>query len=158
MVLPPEGGPKERRVGVEHLQPGRPVPGQGVLPADDVQRRPPLRPGLSENQRAVGEVERGQPDLAGRFGPRRLPVHPAALFLGFANDDTQQYLWLQREECSQDEVRPYAGNVWVERDDQMTGGHGGITRVVLTCDTFSVRLTPERAEQMGGYDEYRVRL
>ena len=71
---------------------------------------------------------------------------------------TEQYLWLQRDECSESEVLPHIGNVWVERDDQQWGGSGGITEVELRRDCLSLRLTSEKAEYMGGYDEFRVRL
>ena len=82
----------------------------------------------------------------------------AERFLGFANDNTKQYLWLQREECSESETAPFVGNVWIERDDQQWGGPGGITAVQLTRDYLSIRLTPEMARHMGGYDEFRVLL
>jgi hypothetical protein len=82
----------------------------------------------------------------------------AERFLGFANDGTKQYLWLQREECSESETIPFVGNVWIEREDQQWGGSGGITGVELSRDCLSIRLTPEMARHMGGYDEFRVRL
>jgi hypothetical protein len=82
----------------------------------------------------------------------------AARFLGFANDDTEQYLWVQRDECSEVETLPHAGNVWIERDDQQWGGPGGIVNVELRRDALSIRLTPEKAAFMGGFGEFRVRL
>jgi hypothetical protein len=82
----------------------------------------------------------------------------AARFLGFANNDTEQYLWFQREEGSEAETAPHAGNVWIERDKQQWGGHGGIVGVELSRDALSVRLTPEKAASTGGFGEVRVRL
>jgi hypothetical protein len=79
-----------------------------------------------------------------------------SLFLGFANNDTEQYFWMQRGECTEDEVLPYAENVWIERDDQQWGGSGGITRVNLSRDKLSVELTKKMASHMGGYDLIRV--
>ena len=38
----------------------------------------------------------------------------AERFLRFANNDTEQYLWVQREEGSEAETAPHAGNVWLE--------------------------------------------
>jgi hypothetical protein len=45
-------------------------------------------------------------------------IDHAARFVGFANNVTGQYLSLQREERSDAETLPDAGNVWIERDDQ----------------------------------------
>jgi hypothetical protein len=82
----------------------------------------------------------------------------AARFLGFANDATRQYLWVQRDECSEAETASHAGNVWIERDDQQWGGYGGIAGVELSRDALFIRLTPDKAEQMGGFDLFRVHL
>jgi hypothetical protein len=82
----------------------------------------------------------------------------AGRFLAFANNATEQYLWVQRDECSEAETIPYAGNVWIERDDQQWGGHGGIVAVELSRDVLSIRLALDKAEQMGSFDEFRLRL
>jgi hypothetical protein len=82
----------------------------------------------------------------------------AARFLGFVNYDTKQYLWVQRDECSEDETIPEAGNVWIELDDEQWSDYGGIARVELSRDALSIRLTPESAAYMSGVDEFRVRL
>ncbi|MBL9084688.1 MAG: hypothetical protein JNK76_22985 [Planctomycetales bacterium] len=80
-----------------------------------------------------------------------------ARFLGFANNESEKYLWFQRdEEFEGDPLLPNAGNVWVERDDQAWDGHGGIAGVVLTRTTLTVVFTPEATEYMGGYEEIRI--
>ena len=48
-----------------------------TLTAHQVHRSAFLRSRLSQKQSAVGEIERGQPDLARRLGAARLPVQPA---------------------------------------------------------------------------------
>jgi hypothetical protein len=83
-------------------------------------------------------------------------IDPAALFLGFANNDTGQYFWMQRGEESPDEAAPDVGDVYIERDDQGWGAYGGITRVALRRDSLTVELTADVAEQVGGYDAIRV--
>ena len=79
-------------------------------------------------------------------------------FLGFANNATKQYLSLQRWDCTKNEILPGAANVWIERDDQAWGGHGGIESVILERECLIVHLASELAAHMGGYEEYRVRL
>ena len=83
-------------------------------------------------------------------------VDSSVPFLGFANNPTNQYFWMQRDEKSPDRAVPDVGDVWVERDDQAWGGRGGICRVVLDRLSLTVELTPAQAEHMGGYDAIRV--
>ncbi len=81
---------------------------------------------------------------------------PVSLFLGFVNEDTKQYFWMQREEESLDRAMPDVSDVWIERDDQQWGGTGGIVHVLLYRDSLSIELTSEMAKHMGGYDSIRV--
>jgi hypothetical protein len=83
---------------------------------------------------------------------------PVALRLAFADVRTEQYLWVQREECSEDQVLPDARNIWIERDDQRWGGSGGITAVVLERDALTFSLTPAMAARMGGFGVLRVNV
>ena len=59
------------RVGREDLDAAGIVPGQRRLAAHGVDGRPLLRAHLGQHQRAVGEVERGQSDLADQRRARR---------------------------------------------------------------------------------------
>jgi len=47
------------------------------LAADEVERRPPLRSRLGQDERPRREVEGGEADLAPQLRARRLPVEPA---------------------------------------------------------------------------------
>jgi hypothetical protein len=63
---------------------------------------------------------------------------------------------MQRGDVSPEQGVPEGGDIWIERDDQAWGGHGGIARVILGRKSFTIHLTPAKAEYMGGYDVIRV--
>src|SRR5258708_7462499 len=63
--------------GIEHLEAARLMASQFRFASDDMQGGASLRAGLGESQRAIGKVERGEPELARQLRSRRLPVQPA---------------------------------------------------------------------------------
>ena len=93
-----------------------------------------------------------------RFAAPYFEIDRVVRFLGFANNETGQYLWFQRADGTEDEVVPYADNVWIERDDQGWGGHGGINEIILRRKKLMVLFTPQRAGEMGGFDIIEVKL
>jgi len=78
--------------------------------------------------------------------------------LSFADrpENHQHYLIIQRDEESRDAVMPDMENVYVERDDQLFGGYGGIESVLLSRTRLMLRLTPRMARQMGHHDTVSV--
>ena len=74
MGLAGDRGPEGGRVGVPELEAAGIVGRQRGLAADQVDGGTALGSRLGERDRAGGEVEGGQPDLAGQLRPDFLPV------------------------------------------------------------------------------------
>lgn len=79
-------------------------------------------------------------------------------FLGFADEVTGRHFWVQRDEESEREMLPHAGDVWLEWEDQCCGGYGGIEEMNLSRERLVVRLTAERAKRMDGVEQLCVHL
>ncbi len=77
VVLAEQRGAETPRDRLEHLDPAGVVLAQRGLALDEMDGRPPPGPGLGHDEGAGREVERGEPDLAGRLRPRALPVQAA---------------------------------------------------------------------------------
>ena len=63
---------------------------------------------------------------------------------------------MQREEGSTQEARPNLENIYIERDDQCWGGHGGINEVSLGRGSFIMYVNSEMTNQVGGYDTIKI--
>ncbi|MBI3409882.1 MAG: hypothetical protein HY040_16205 [Planctomycetes bacterium] len=81
--------------------------------------------------------------------------------LSFAESGTEQfghYLVVDRAENPASEAAPDMEDVYIERDDQMWGGYGGIERLILTRDALTLYLGPRMTRIMGSFSEIRVRF
>lgn len=74
-----------------------------------------------------------------RFTATQVEIIPATGFIGFADDDTRHYLWLQPEETADGFSKEKEG-IWIERDDQRYGGAGGKWSIKLTSTSFALRV------------------
>jgi len=72
------------------------------------------------------------------------------------DDAVELYFIMDRSGESPEEPLPDMANVYIERDDQMWGGFGGIERVVLERDSLTLQLSPEMATTMGEHDRIRI--
>ena len=76
------------------------------------------------------------------------------------DDDTREHYFIidiiDRSEESPEVPVPDMDNVYIERDDQMWGGYGGINRVVLERDSLTLQLSPQMATRMGEHDSIRI--
>lgn len=68
-----------------------------------------------------------------RFVTTDVSLDPQVGFIGFADQAGERYFWMQAGEktTARDEI-------WLERDDQLWGGSGGVWNVVLSRDRFIV--------------------
>jgi hypothetical protein len=71
-------------------------------------------------------------------------------------DTRCHYLLMVRSEESPEEAVPDMQNVYVRRDDQCWGGHGGIELVLLNRDSLTLKLGPRMTKQVGGHDTIYV--
>src|SRR5688500_458025 len=76
VVLAKRGG-KGEETGFKDVDPARIVLLQRLESGDNMQRRLPFGPCLCKHKRAVAEIEREQPDLAGNSCSSFLPTQPA---------------------------------------------------------------------------------
>jgi hypothetical protein len=79
----------------------------------------------------------------------------AQMSLSFADhpENHQHYLIIQRDEELRNAILPDLENIYLERDDQIFGGYGGIESVTLSRHRLSLKLTPRMAKRMGNFDE-----
>jgi hypothetical protein len=68
-----------------------------------------------------------------RFMAANVSLDPQVGFVGFADQVGQRYFWMQSGETS-----TAKHEVWLERDDQAWGGHGGAWSVILSREKFIV--------------------
>ena len=79
--------------------------------------------------------------------------------LSFADrgDETgEHYFIMDRSEDLPDGPVPDMDNVYIERDDQMWGGFGGIERVTLERQALTLQLNPRMTTTMGEHNSIRI--
>src|SRR3989449_5936996 len=77
VVLPGERVAERRQVRVKYLEAARVVRAQTGFATDQMQRGPPLRARLGQDDRPRREVEAGETDLSWQLGARGLPMEAA---------------------------------------------------------------------------------
>src|SRR2546428_3515562 len=77
VVLPGERVAERRQVRVKYLEAARVVRAQTGFATDEMQRGPPLRARLGQDDRPRREVEAGETDLSWQLGARALPMEAA---------------------------------------------------------------------------------
>jgi hypothetical protein len=76
MAFADERVAKALEIGVKNFQTARIVGAEGVIAANDVERRPLLRTRLGDEQCALRELERRESDLPNGFRTARSPAKP----------------------------------------------------------------------------------
>jgi hypothetical protein len=74
---------------------------------------------------------------------------PRLSFLDRDDESSEHYFIMDRSEDTPEKAVPDMENVYIERDDQLWGGYGGIERVLLDRERLTLRLGTRMATQMG---------
>ena len=77
-------------------------------------------------------------------------------FVDHDDDSGEHYFIMDRSEESPEEAVPDMDNVYIERDDQMWGGFGGIERVILEREALTLQLNSRMSTTMGEHDSIRI--